>query len=65
MCFSKPDKPKAAAPTYAPPAPEEVAEAPKSVKKSKKNKTSKRDINSLTINRPTSNIQSTGTGLSI
>ena len=66
MCFPKSQpKQEVASPTYATPEPVEVAEAPKSAKNTSKTKNSKRDISSLTINRPTSNIQSTGTGLSI
>ena len=65
MCaFSKPDKPEAPPPVYAPPPPEAVAEKAVAKKKAKK-KASKRNMASLTISRPTSNIQSTGTGLSI
>lgn len=62
--FSKPEKPKAPPPVYAPPPPEEVAEKATTKPKAKK-KAAKRNMSSLTISRPTSNIQSTGTGLSI
>jgi len=63
MCFSTPDPPEVK-PTFAPPEPSKVAEKV-AKKKAKKKESPKRGTGSLTISRPTSNIQSTGTGLSI